>query len=72
MTLLQEMIQSLDDLSIEEQRQLFELIRKRRIEAQRAEIVVNARMVFEAVEQGTAKRGNFEDLKAYLLSDKDE
>ena len=72
MTLLQEMIQSLDDLSIEEQRQLFELIRKRRIEAQRAEIVVNARMVFEAVEQGTAKRGNFEDLKAYLLSDKDK
>jgi len=72
MTLLQEMIQSLDDLSIEEQKQLFELIRKRRIEAQRDEIVVNAQMAFEAVEQGTAKRGNFEDLKAYLLSDKDE
>jgi hypothetical protein len=68
----QEIIESIEVFSVEEQEQLFELIRKRRIEARRAEIAVNAQGVFEAVEQGTAKRGSFADLKAYLLSDEDE
>jgi hypothetical protein len=51
---------------MEDQEELVELIRKRR-----AEIAANAQEVFKAVEMGTAKRGSFEDLKAYLLDDLD-
>lgn len=68
----QEIIDSIEILSIEDQEQLFELIRKRRIEARRAEIAANAQEVFKAIETGTAKQGNFEELKSYLLADEDE
>jgi hypothetical protein len=54
---------------MEDREELFELIRKRRVEARRAEIAANAQEVFKAVETGTAKRGSFEDLKAFLLDD---
>ncbi len=72
MITFQEIIDSIEILSIEEQDQLFELIRNRRIEAKRAEIAANAQEVFKAVEMGTTKRGNFEQLKSYLLADDDE
>ncbi len=72
MITFQEIIDSIEILSIEEQDQLFELIHKRRIEARRAEIAANAKEMFKAVEMGTAKRGNFEELKSYLLADDDE
>lgn len=68
----QEIIESIERLPIDEQEQLFDLIRKRRIEARRAEIVANAQAVFKSVEAGTAKRGSFTDIKAYLLADEDE
>jgi hypothetical protein len=72
MMTFQEIVDSIESLSMEDQEQLFELIRKRRVEARRAEIVANAQEVFKAVEMGTAKRGSFEDLKAYLLTDENE
>jgi hypothetical protein len=72
MMTFQEIVDSIEGLSIEDQEQLFELIRKRRVEARRAEIAANAQEVFKAVEMGTAKRGSFEDLKAYLLTDENE
>jgi hypothetical protein len=72
MMTFQEIVDSIEGLSMEDQEQLFELIRKRRVEARRAEIVANAQEVFKAVEMGTAKRGSFEDLKAYLLTDENE
>jgi hypothetical protein len=72
MMTFQEIIDSIEGLSMEDQEQLFELIRKRRVEARRAEIAANAQEVFKAVEMGTAKRGSFEDLKAYLLTDEHE
>jgi len=72
MITFQEMIESIETLTVEDQDRLFELIRKRRIENRRAEIAANAREVFRAVEMGTAKRGTFEELKAYLLEDDDE
>jgi hypothetical protein len=72
MMTFQEIVDSIEGLSIEDQEQLFELIRKRRVEARRAEIAANAQEVFKAVEMGTAKRGSFEDLKAYLLTDEHE
>jgi len=72
MITFQEMIESIEMLTIEDQDSLFELIRKRRVENRRAEIVANAQEVFKSVEMGTAKRGTFEELKAYLLEDNEE
>lgn len=72
MITFQEMIESIEMLTIEDQDSLFDLIRKRRIENRRAEIVANAQEVFKSVEMGTAKRGTFEELKAYLLEDDEE
>jgi hypothetical protein len=72
MITFQEIIDSIEVLSTEDQDQLFELIRKRRIEARRAEIAANAQEVFQSVEMGTAKRGTFEELKSYLLEDDNE
>jgi hypothetical protein len=63
----QEMVDSIEELSTEDQDELFELIRKRRIEQRRLEILANAQIALKAVDEGTAKRGNFEDLKSYLL-----
>lgn len=72
MITFQEIIDSIESLTIEDQDHLFELIRKRRIENRRAEIAANAQEIFKAVETGTAKQGTFEDLKAYLLEDEED
>ena len=68
---LQEIIAQVESLPIEAQDQLFELIRKRRIENRRDEILANAQEVFKAVETGTAMRGSVDDLIADLLGDDD-
>jgi hypothetical protein len=67
----QEIIESIERLPIEDQDYLFELIRKRRIEHRRAEILANAREAMQAVKDGTAKRGSVRDLIADLLGDDD-
>jgi ribosomal 50S subunit-associated protein YjgA (DUF615 family) len=72
MMIFQEIVDSLGSLSIEDRDRLFELIRQQRIEERENEILANAREVFKAVEMGTAKKGNFEDLKSYLLADDEE
>ena len=72
MMTLQEIIAQVESLSVEDQDQFFEFIRKRRIENRRAEILANAQEVFRAVETETAMRGTFEELKSYLLEDEDE
>ena len=64
----QEIIDSIEALPEDDQDLLFDLIRKRRIEARRAEIAVNAQAVLQAVESGTVWRGSFQEMKAYLLS----
>ncbi len=66
---VQEIIDQVKSLSTKDQDQLFELIRKQRIENRRAEILASAQEVFRAVETGTAMRGTFEELKSYLLED---
>ena len=71
MMTLQEIIDQVESLSIEDQDQLFELIRKGRIENRRDKILANAQEVFRAVETGTAMRGTFEELKSHLLEDED-
>lgn len=71
MLVFQEIIDSIESLSIEDQDYLFELIRKRRIENRRAEILANAQEVQQAFKDGTAKRGSVDDLIADLLGDDD-
>ena len=68
----QEMVDSIEKLSTEDQDELFELVRKRRVEQRRSEILTNAQIVLKAVDEGTARRGNFEDVKSYLLEDDEE
>ncbi|MFM6196267.1 hypothetical protein [Planktothrix sp.] len=72
MMTFQEIIDSIEALTVEEQERLFELIRKRRIENRRSEIAANAQEVFKAVEAGTAIQGSFEDLRSYLLVEDEE
>jgi ribosomal 50S subunit-associated protein YjgA (DUF615 family) len=72
MMTLQEIIDQVESLPAADQDQLFELIRKRRIENRRDEILAKAQEVFRAVETGTAMRGTFEELKSYLLEDEEE
>lgn len=71
MMTFQEIIDSIEKLTIEDQDQLFELIRKRRSENRRAEILANAQEVMQAFKDGTAKRGSVDDLIADLLGDDD-
>ena len=71
MMTVQEIIDQVESLSIEDQDQLFELIRKRRTENRRDEILANAQEVMEAFKNGTAKRGSVDDLIADLLGDND-
>ncbi|MDJ1170826.1 hypothetical protein PMG71_15440 [Roseofilum sp. BLCC_M154] len=68
---MQELINSIEQLSIEDQDYLFELIRKRRIEQRRLEIAANAEMLKQEFQQGTAKRGTVDNLIADLLEDED-
>jgi hypothetical protein len=57
----QEMVDSIEELSTEDQDELFELIRKRRIEQRRSEILANAQIALKAIDEGTAKRGSFDE-----------
>ena len=68
----QDIIDSLESLSVEDQDYLFDLIRKRRIEKRRLEIKENGEETLKALAMGTATRGTAEDIKAYLLEDEEE
>ena len=65
----QEIIDSIEFLSIEDQDYLFELIRKRRIENRRREILANSEEVMKSFKDETAKRGSVNDLIADLMDD---
>ena len=69
MMVFQEIIDSIEVLSIEDQDYLFELIRKRRIENRRRDILANSEEVMKSFKDGTAKRGSVDDLIADLLGD---
>ncbi|MDY6804874.1 MAG: hypothetical protein SXA11_13845 [Cyanobacteriota bacterium] len=71
-TSFQEIIDSIEQLSFDEQDYLFELIKKRRIEKRRSEIAADAKATLECFRQGKAKKGSIEDLIADLLDDKDD
>jgi hypothetical protein len=67
----QEIVDRIESLPVEDQDYLFELIRKRRIEHRREEILANDREVAQAIKAGTAKKGSVRDLIADLLGDDD-
>ncbi len=68
----QEIIDSIEKLSIDEQDYLFELIKKRRIEKRRLEIAANAQAILESLKEGTAKIGSMNDLIADLFDEGDD
>jgi hypothetical protein len=69
----QEIIEGIESLPVEEQEDLFELIRKRRIEQRRTEIAEVGERLRQSVRMGTAKSfDNVEDLKSYLFADDEE
>lgn len=68
----QDIIDSLESLSVEDQDYLFDLIRKRRVEKRRLEIKQNGEETLQALASGKAKKGTVEDIKAYLLKDEEE
>ena len=68
----QDIIDSLESLSVEDQDYLFYLIRKRRVKKRRLEIKENGKETLKALAIGTAIRGTAEDIKAYLLEDEEE
>lgn len=66
--IFQEIIDSIEKLSIEDQDYLLELFQKRRIENRRLEIATKAQETLEAVKAGKAKRGTVDDLIADLYT----
>ncbi len=64
-----EVLKNVESLTTEDQDLLFEIIQKRRIEARREEIARNAQATIKSLQDGTAKIGNLEDLKADLLEE---
>ena len=67
----QNLIESIETLSTEDQYFLFELIRKRRIEKRRVEIAQNAENIMKDLEEGKAKIGTLNDLITDLLEEND-
>ena len=67
----QNLIESIETLSTEDQYFLFELIRKRPIEKRRVEIAQNAENIMKDLEEGKAKIGTLNDLITDLLEEND-
>ena len=68
----QNLIESIETLSIEDQDYLFDLIRKRRIEKRRSEIADNAQAILTDLQEGKAKIGTVDDLIADLSEEEDD
>lgn len=68
----QEIIDSIESLSIEDQDYLFDLIQKRRMDKRREEIAKNGKKTLKALSLGKGKKGRSEEIKAYLLEDEEE
>ncbi|MBE5229441.1 MAG: hypothetical protein IM550_04780 [Microcystis sp. M54BS1] len=68
----QDIIESVESLSIEEQDYLFDLIYQRRIDKRRQEIAKNGEETLKALAMRTAKKGSAEEIMAYLLENEEE
>lgn len=68
---VEDIVESIDRLSIEDQEKLFDIVRKRRIEQQESEILASRRELKQSISNGTAKKGSVQDLITDLLGDND-
>jgi hypothetical protein len=68
---VQDIVRSIEQLSIEDQEELFEVIRQGRIRQREAEILASRSELKQAIADGTAQRGTVQDLVADLLGDDD-
>ena len=71
-TSFQEIIESIENLPLEDQDYLFDLIKKRRMEKRRLEIANNAKAIVKDFQEGRVKKRTAEEIKAYLLEDEEE
>ncbi len=68
---VEDIVDSIERLSIEDREKLFDLVRRRHIEQQEAEILASRRELKQAISDGTAKKGSVQDLITDLLGDDD-
>lgn len=68
----QNIIETIESLSLEDQDYLFDLIKKRRIEKRRLEIANNAQEIIKDFQANKLKKLTAEEVKAYLLEDEEE
>jgi hypothetical protein len=59
---VEDIVESIEQLSIEDQEKLFEIVRKRYIDRQEAEILASRGELKQAIADGTAKKGSVQDL----------
>ncbi len=65
-TTLNDVLNRVEQLSIEQQETLVEIVRHRLIEERRKEISDNAAATLKAIRSGKAKRGSVKDLRKAL------
>jgi len=63
----QDAIETVESLPAEDQEELIDLIQRRLAERRRAEIARHAEETLQAVREGRAQYGNFEDLRQDLM-----
>ena len=68
----QNLIESIETLSIEDQDYLYDLLRNWRIEKRRSEIADIAQAILTDLQEGKAKIGTVDDLIADLLEEEDD
>jgi len=68
-TPFQQAIDTIEQLSAQDQESLIELVRRRLIERRREEIARNARMTLQAFREGRALFGTVDDLRRDLLNE---
>ena len=66
---VEEILQSFNELSDDEQDSLLELLRKQRVKTKEAQILANLKELKNAIATGEAKMGTVEDLIADLNED---
>ncbi|MGK7930442.1 MAG: hypothetical protein AB4041_03265 [Microcystaceae cyanobacterium] len=69
---LQEILSSVDQLSVDDKEYLFKVLKERLIEDQEVEILASAEELMEDFKEGRAKIGTVDDLIADLLGDENE
>lgn len=62
----QNIIETIESLSVEDQDYLFDLIKKRRIEKKRSEIASSADAIVKDFQASKLKKATAEEIKAYL------